>query len=118
MIQYVCDYCTAVKNPDDVWILGFAVESRGITAARREFTMAPVWDERRARDWLAVHFCCEQCKDNYMAELFGVAPAESEITNTVEVVRPNAPKAKVLTMTKRQRTASKSIVSAPRRKRS
>ncbi|MBV9609012.1 MAG: hypothetical protein JO187_05595, partial [Acidobacteria bacterium] len=50
MIQYVCDYCGNIKADGQAWILGFAVESRGVTAARREFTMAAAWDERRARE--------------------------------------------------------------------
>jgi len=112
MIQYLCDYCARVKDNGDAWILGFAVESRGVTAARREFTMAPHWDERRARDWLAVHFCCEECKDNYMTELFGQEPVESEVTNSLSIVRPNSSSKKVLTMTRRQRTVANPVVSS------
>jgi hypothetical protein len=117
MIQYVCDLCNRVKANGEVWILGFAVESLGVTAARREFTMASAWDERRAREWLAVHFCCENCKDNYMAELFGQEPVESEVT--VEVVGAAPSRKKVVSMTRRQRTVSKPVVTTvKRRKRS
>ncbi len=36
-------------------------------------------------DYLAVHFCCERCRQNYVANLFGEEPAESEIVEAVAV---------------------------------
>src|SRR3954452_18407502 len=74
MLQYVCDNCGTVKGQRDNWILGFAAERLGARAARREVTIAPVWDENRAVQWFAVHFCSEECKDTYVARLFGEAP--------------------------------------------
>jgi hypothetical protein len=74
MLQYVCDNCGTVKGERDNWILGFAAERLGTRAARREITIAPAWDENRAVQWFAVHFCSEECKDTYVARLFGEAP--------------------------------------------
>jgi hypothetical protein len=74
MLQYVCDNCGRVKGDRETWILGFAAERLGARAARREITIAPVWDENRAVQWFAVHFCSEECKDTYVARLFGEAP--------------------------------------------
>jgi hypothetical protein len=74
MLQYVCDNCGIVKGQHDIWILGFAAERLGARAARREVTIAPAWDENRAVQWFAVHFCSEECKDTYVARLFGEAP--------------------------------------------
>lgn len=73
MLQYVCDNCGAVKGQDETWILGFAAERLGARAARREVTIAPAWDENRAVQWFAVHFCSEECKDTYVERLFGEA---------------------------------------------
>jgi hypothetical protein len=116
MIQYVCDCCSRVKAAEETWILGFAVESRGITAASREFTMAPNWNERRAREWLAVHFCSHACKDDYMSKLFGREPAESEITQSVSVVRSDSSHPKVVSITRRQRRVA-NPAAAPERRR-
>ena len=115
MIQYVCDNCRGVKHQADSWILGFAAENLGVTSARREVTIAPLWDEMRAREWLAVHFCSVECKDQYIEKLFGTEPAESEVVGVVAV--PSSTGRKVLAMTRRQRTPSKPVTTAAKRKR-
>lgn len=86
MLRYECDFCHRLKGKGENWILGFAAENIGITAARREVTILPAWDDVRAVDYLAVHFCCEQCRQNYMATLFGEEPGESEIVEEVAVI--------------------------------
>ena len=70
MIQFVCDGCSVIKEPSEVWIVGLAAESVGVTAARREVTIQSAWDRPTATHPLAVHFCSVECKDNYMAQLF------------------------------------------------
>lgn len=86
MVRYECDFCQRLKQKDEAWILGFAAENIGVTAARREVTILPHWDESRAAAYLAVHFCCEQCRQNYMANLFGEAPGKSGIVEELGVV--------------------------------
>ena len=86
MLRYECDFCHRLKAKDEGWILGFAAENIGVTAARREITILPRWDEARAVDYLAVHFCCEQCRQNYVANLFGEEPGAAEVLEEVVVV--------------------------------
>jgi hypothetical protein len=86
MLRYECDFCHRLKGQDEAWILGFAAENIGVTAARREVTILPVWDEARAVDYFAVHFCCEQCRQNYMANIFREEAAETEIVEELAVV--------------------------------
>ncbi|MGE5206999.1 MAG: hypothetical protein ACM3PW_15400 [Chlamydiota bacterium] len=86
MLRYECDFCRRLKQKDEGWILGFAAENIGVTAARCEVTILPHWDEVRAVDYLAVHFCCERCRQKYMANLFGEEPAEAEMVEEVAVV--------------------------------
>jgi len=83
MLQYVCDGCGNIKQPGETWILGFAAERLGVRAARREITIAPAWDENRAVQWFAVHFCSEQCKDDYVARLFGERLPAEEVVEAV-----------------------------------
>jgi hypothetical protein len=83
MLQYVCDGCGNIKQPGEVWILGFAAERLGVRAARREITIAPAWDENRAVQWFAVHFCSEECKDDYVARLFGETLPAEEVVEAV-----------------------------------
>ncbi len=75
MIRFDCDWCGRTKHGDELWSLGLAAEAVGVTAARREITILPFWSRDTAVHPLAVHFCCEQCKDDYMARLFQEQPA-------------------------------------------
>jgi len=71
MIRFSCDSCQAIKTPDEIWILGLAAEAVGFTAARREVNILSSWDYTNAVHPLAVHFCSESCKENYIDKLFG-----------------------------------------------
>ena len=70
MIQFACDSCRRIKAANEIWLVGLAAETVGVTAARREVTILPVWDSEQAVHRLAVHFCSERCKDKYVAKLF------------------------------------------------
>jgi len=110
MIQYVCDFCTAVKEPGEAWILGRAAEAVGVTAARREVTILSGWDRERAVHPLAVHFCSLECKDNYMARLFAPeAPVEEvvvkrSVPTEVAVQRTSPSVEKVVTKTRTRKS--------------
>jgi hypothetical protein len=84
MLQFVCDYCENVKQPGESWITGLAVENVGTRAARREVIVDPAWRYERAILPLAVHFCCVDCKDQYLAELFQ-KPASLIEVESVEI---------------------------------
>ena len=79
MLRFACDWCERLKEPDEIWILGFAAENRGVTASRREVTVLSEWDRERAVNPFAVHFCSIEHKDNYMTALFDTAPASEEV---------------------------------------
>ncbi|HEU5450601.1 MAG TPA: hypothetical protein VFU76_01375 [Terriglobales bacterium] len=101
MLQFVCDWCRTVKEPGQHWLLGFAAEEMGVTAARREVQMLSGWDRDRAVLPLAVHFCCTECKDNFVRALFETRePLESEIV----VKRKRSPE--VLVERRYQRTTT------------
>jgi hypothetical protein len=78
MIQFACDSCRRIKALNEVWLVGLAAETVGVSAARREVTILSVWDSEQAVDRLAVHFCSEGCKDQYVAKLFGADNARAE----------------------------------------
>jgi len=78
MIRFDCDWCRRTKASNEIWILGLAAEAVGVTAARREITILAAWNLDTAVHPLAVHFCCEECKEDYMAQLFNHEPALAE----------------------------------------
>ncbi len=85
MIQFECDSCGAVKEPAEVWILGLAAEAVGAASARREVTILSTWERSNAVHPLAVHFCSADCKDDYLARLFGT---ETEVAAVTKRSRP------------------------------
>jgi hypothetical protein len=76
MIDFVCDTCSAVKNLEEEWIVGLAAEAVGAVSARREVNIQSTWTREAALHPLAVHFCSIQCKDEYLARLFGTKRVE------------------------------------------
>jgi hypothetical protein len=113
MVQYICDFCQRPKRASETWILGFAAENIGVTAARRVITILPQWNEAKAVDYLAVHFCSEECHRNYAAQLIGKAAPTSEVVEEVaaapseQVVVQEYPGTKVVTRVTRRKSAGK-----------
>ena len=87
MIRFECDSCHRPKGPNEIWILGFAVENIGLVATRREITIASQWDDARAVGPLAVHFCSDACRKSYTARLLGEEPHLVDVVAEVAVHR-------------------------------
>lgn len=73
MLQYTCDWCHRQKKPGENWILGFAAERTNSSGYRREVSFVSHWTEEWARHPLAVHFCSEEHRNNYVEVLMGGA---------------------------------------------
>lgn len=83
MVRFQCDTCGRLKESNEAWILGFAAENIGVTSARREVSISGTWDRPRAVEALAVHFCSDQCRAEYMSALFGDTPSTLDGDATV-----------------------------------
>ena len=102
MLDFVCDTCGSVKQIDESWIVGLAAEAVGAVSARREVNIQSAWTREAALHPLAVQFCSIQCKDEYMARLFGTELVEQvvvERTSPAVIVEREVP-AKVVTRTR------------------
>jgi hypothetical protein len=100
MVRFQCDTCGRLKEVEEAWILGFAAENIGVTSARREISISTTWDYPRAVEPLAVHFCSDQCRADYMDALFGENPAtrDGRITATKRRIKRVVPGAVVDTV--------------------
>src|SRR5215471_3583473 len=83
MVRFECDTCGRLKEEGESWILGLAAENIGVTSARREISIANAWERGRAVDRLAVHFCSDRCRAQYMGALFGETPGTRAGEGTV-----------------------------------
>jgi len=70
MLEYFCDTCHRRKRDGQNWILGLAAESKGAQTDRREIAILPDWTNAQAVHPLAVHFCCDRCREKYTNWLF------------------------------------------------
>lgn len=87
MVRFQCDSCGKLKEGNQTWILGLAAENIGVISARREISIASAWDRTLAVDSLAVHFCSDECRADYMSQLFGESPATLQGETTVTTRR-------------------------------
>lgn len=85
MLRFECDSCHRLKEAGENWVLSFAAETIGVTVARREIGIASAWDDARAINSLAVHFCSDECRRAYVDQLFGDQPATAEVISEEEV---------------------------------
>jgi hypothetical protein len=65
--SYRCDWCKREKKQGERWLVGLAAERSTALGLRREVQIADVWLQHWAVDELAVHFCSEEHKENYVA---------------------------------------------------
>lgn len=82
MLQYKCDWCGREKRPDQPWIVGLAVQRSGVTGNRRQFETLKKWSAKWAAHPLAVHFCSEKHKNNFIDALF-TSPWHSPGTDAI-----------------------------------
>jgi hypothetical protein len=75
MVEIKCDNCDAVKHPNDEvrngapeWILGWDLIAESTNAVQRSIRFLDHWDARRAAEFGAIHFCCAECKDEYIRD--------------------------------------------------
>jgi hypothetical protein len=75
MVEIKCDNCDAVKHPNDEvrngapeWILGWDLIAESTNAVQRSIRFLDHWDARRAAEFGAIHFCCVECKDEYIRD--------------------------------------------------
>lgn len=83
MVRFQCDTCGKLKEENESWILGLAAENIGVTSARREISIADVWERTRAVERLAVHFCSEACRAKFVQALFSASPETLQGNATV-----------------------------------
>jgi hypothetical protein len=110
MIQFICDSCSRAKPANELWILGLAAEAVGVTAARREASILSAWTRENAVHPLAIHFCSDECKRNYMDRLFSEPNESVEIEETVTRATPKKKRAgnraKTVSRTHRRKRAA------------
>jgi hypothetical protein len=68
-MEFVCKFCGRRKGDAKGWLLGF--ENVSPTWKRNTIILLRGWDEQRAGESTAVHFCSTACQDKYVSENYG-----------------------------------------------
>ena len=69
-MEYVCRYCGKRKGDTKGWQLGFE-GTGGEKVMKYTITLLGKWDEQRASEVNAVHFCSTACQDKYLSKNYG-----------------------------------------------
>ncbi|HMK29225.1 MAG TPA: hypothetical protein VK473_06015 [Terriglobales bacterium] len=70
-MEYSCRYCGKRKSEAEGWLLAFEGTERPGKVMKYTITLLGKWDERRAGDRNAVHFCSSRCQNKYLRENYG-----------------------------------------------
>jgi hypothetical protein len=67
--EFFCKTCGKRKGDAECWLLGF--EGSAKPAMKYTINLRVKWDEQRAREPNAVHFCSAECQNKYVAASYG-----------------------------------------------
>jgi len=70
-IEYVCSFCGKRKGDAKDWLLGFEGTKVKSVVMKYTITLLGKWDDERADEPNAVHFCCTTCQNNYLCKNYG-----------------------------------------------
>jgi hypothetical protein len=69
-MEHICKSCGKRKGDATDWLLGFESVSAG-RIMKGTITLLGKWDEQRADEPHAVHFCSPTCQTKYLVENYG-----------------------------------------------
>ena len=68
MIRITCDTCGIVRNArQQGWILGYDLRLDTPQTVSRSISFFDQWDDSRILQTGAIHFCCTECQQAYVA---------------------------------------------------
>lgn len=69
-MEFFCKTCGKRKGDDaEGWLLAFEGSVKPVM--KYTINLRVKWDEERAREQNAVHFCSAECQDKYVAASYG-----------------------------------------------
>jgi hypothetical protein len=68
-MEFFCKTCGKRKGDAKGWLLG--LEGSGKPAMKYTINLRVKWDEQRASERNAVHFCSAECQNKYVSASYG-----------------------------------------------
>jgi hypothetical protein len=69
--EYFCSFCGKRKGDAKDWLLGFEGMKQKSVVMKYTINLLRKWDEGRASEPNAVHFCSIACQDQYLSRNYG-----------------------------------------------
>jgi hypothetical protein len=69
--EFFCSSCGKQKGDAKDWLMGLEGMKQKSVVLKYAITLLGKWDERRAREPNAVHFCSIACQDQYLSRNYG-----------------------------------------------
>lgn len=73
-MEFTCKICGKRKTDTDGWRVGFEGTKQGARVMKYNIALLNRWDEQRAQESNAVHFCSSACQEKYLAKNYGDEP--------------------------------------------
>ena len=70
-MDFFCSFCGKPKDDAKDWLLGFEGIKEKSVVMKYAITLLGKWDEQRASEPNAVHFCSAACQNNYICKNYG-----------------------------------------------
>ena len=70
-MEFFCTFCGKRKGDAKDWLLGFEGTRNGRLSTKYNITLLRKWDEQRASEPNAVHFCSTACQMKYIGKNYG-----------------------------------------------
>jgi hypothetical protein len=70
-MEFLCSFCGKRKGDAKDWLLGFEGSKEKSVVMKYTITLLGIWDEERASQPNAVHFCSTACQNNYLCKNYG-----------------------------------------------
>jgi hypothetical protein len=69
--EFVCRVCGKWKGDEQDWLLGFEGSGGPGKVMKYTITLLGKWDEQRASEANALHFCSAACQNKYVCKNYG-----------------------------------------------
>ena len=70
-MEFLCKTCGERKGDAESWLLGFEGSDKPWRTMKYTINLLGKWDDQRANERNAVHFCSAECQNEYVCKSYG-----------------------------------------------
>jgi hypothetical protein len=70
-MEFICKFCGKHKADANHWLVGLEGTKQGRRVMKYNIFLLNRWDDQRAQETNAVHFCSSACQEKYLSKNYG-----------------------------------------------